>query len=591
MNQLVWGWLRSFSILRSTSKSRRAVRRRPSSRRPLGIDQLEVRALVSHALGEHAHPHPTLQILLDGQELTIPANIGVTPERLYAYHTHDTSGQLHYDGEAAHQGTSGLDPIGSSLRFTTLDDFFDVWRETGTPGTPQNNPDAFFSSTRIMDRVADATHAVTFTVNGQPNSQFENYSLHPGDAAVISFAEVVNQAPTANAQTVNTAIGTNAAITLTGDDGNPEVTQTLSFRVQTLPTNGTLRDSNGSVVTVGGNLPSANLTYTPNAGFAGSDNFTFLVVDNGGTSNGGQDTSNPTTVSINVRPNQAPTANAQNVAVTQDTAKSITLSGDDGDAGVTQTLSFHVQTLPTNGTLRDSGGNAVTIGATLPSANVTYTPNAGFTGADNFSFIVKDNGGTTSGGQDTSTIATVSLNVAPRVTPPTGTPGGTVKLRGRQLVHGGAGNNVFDIALSADGNSVEVDTRTGIPRSFARSSVDRLCIEGRQGADAITIDADVEVPAHILGGRGPDVIVGGSGPDRIRGGRGADVIDGGRGNDVLRGRRGADMVMGGDGDDWLGGGRGPDSMDGGAGNDTIHGGRGTDTDMNPEPADRVFGML
>jgi hypothetical protein len=110
-------------------------------------------------------------------------------------------------------------------------------------------------------------------VNGQPNNQFENYSQHPGDAAVISLVEVVNQAPAANAQTVNTPISTNAAITLTGDDENPEVTQTLSFRVQTLPTGGTLRDSGGSVVTVGSNLPSPNLSYTPNTGFVGSDNF------------------------------------------------------------------------------------------------------------------------------------------------------------------------------------------------------------------------------------------------------------------------------------------------------------------------------
>jgi hypothetical protein len=547
--------------------------------------------MVSHALGEHAHPHPTLRILLDGQELTIPANIGVTPERLYAYHTHDTSGQLHYDGAEAHQGTSGLDPIGSPLRFTTLDDFFDVWRETGTPGTPQNNPNAFFSSTRIMDRSADATHAITFTVNGQPNNQFENYSLHPGDAAVISFVEVVNQTPTANAQTVNGSLNTTSSITLTGDDGNTEVTQTLSFRIATLPTRGSLRDSGGNPVTIGTTLPTPNLSYMPGPGFAGNDSFTFIVQDSGGTANGGEDTSNPATVSINVRPNQAPTAGSQTVAVTQDTAKSITLTGDGGDTAVQQALTFRVQTLPSNGALTDSAGNAVTAGTPLPGPNVTYTPNAGVTGSDNFTFTVQDNGGTEGGGQDTSTAATVSLNVTARATPPAGTPGGMVKLRdGQLMVHGGAENNVFDIALSADGNSLEVETGAGTPQSFDLSDVQRLCIKGRGGDDTITIDSDVEVPAHILGGRGRDEIVGGSGPDHIRGGRGPDVIDGRDGDDVLRGRRGADQIMGGEGDDWMGGGRGPDSMDGGAGSDLMHGGRGTDTDMNPDPADRVFDM-
>jgi hypothetical protein len=77
-----------------------------------------------------------------------------------------------------------------------------------------------------------------------------------------------------------------------------------------------------------------------------------------------------------------------------------------------QSLSFRVQSLPTNGTLRDSVGNTIAVGTTLPTATVSYTSNAGFTGSDNFSFIVIDNGGTANGGQDTSSTATVSINVA-----------------------------------------------------------------------------------------------------------------------------------------------------------------------------------
>jgi Ca2+-binding RTX toxin-like protein len=203
---------------------------------------------------------------------------------------------------------------------------------------------------------------------------------------------------------------------------------------------------------------------------------------------------------------------------------------------------------------------------------------------------VQDNGGTDGGGQDTSTVATVSLNVAPQQTNPPGTPGGTVNFRdGQLMVHGGSENNIFDIALSASGDEVEVDTGDG-PQSFDLASVERLCMEGRRGADTITIDPDIDIPAHILGGRGPDEIVGGSGPDHIRGGRGPDMIDGWDGDDVLRGRRGADFVMGGEGDDLLRGGRGADQMDGGPGSDIMHGGPGTDTDMNPDPLDRVFDM-
>lgn len=74
--------------------------------------------------------------------------------------------------------------------------------------------------------------------------------------------------------------------------------------------------------------------------------------------------------------------------------------------------------MPTRGTLRDSANALITVGTTLPSATVTYTPNTGITGNDNFTFIVMDNGGTANGGVDTSTAATVAITVtAVPVTP------------------------------------------------------------------------------------------------------------------------------------------------------------------------------
>ncbi|HEY6565349.1 MAG TPA: DUF3105 domain-containing protein, partial [Pirellulaceae bacterium] len=152
--------------------------------------------------------------------------------------------------------------------------------------------------------------------------------------------------------------------------------------------------------------------YTPNTGFTGNDTFTFVTMDNGGTAGGGQDTSTAATVTITVSSgNLRPTANAQTVNVSRNTAANITLTGDDGDPNAVQTLSFRVQTLPASGTLRDSANNVVTVGTSLPSAALTYTPNAGFTGNDSFTFTVMDNGGTAGGGQDTSTPATVSLPV------------------------------------------------------------------------------------------------------------------------------------------------------------------------------------
>jgi hypothetical protein len=359
-------------------------------------------------IGEHIHP--ILEIEMLGEPVSIPADIGLAPTRHYSPHTHDTTGTLHI-GEGP---LSGIDPPGSPGRLTTLKDFFDVWRTTN-PGTPQNNPNAFFSRTRLLDRTADATHAVFMTVNGQPNDLFENYSPHDADQVLLSYRQVVNRAPSATAQTVNTAGGASVSITLSGDDGNLEgVVQTLNFRIERLPASGTLRDSRGSAVSVGANLPSPNVTYTPRAGFSGTDRFGFIVTDNGGTANGGRDTSTPADVTINVAAssaNQPPTANAQSVRVAPGTTAAISLGGDDGDALVEQALSFRVQTAPANGVLRDSSGNPVTSGATLPGSNLTYTPNSGFVGTDSFTFDVSDDGAGTSGGPLTSNLAVVSLNV------------------------------------------------------------------------------------------------------------------------------------------------------------------------------------
>jgi hypothetical protein len=88
----------------------------------------------------------------------------------------------------------------------------------------------------------------------------------------------VNDAPVANPQTVNTAAGAAVNITLTGSDVEGS---TLTYAVVGNPASGALS----------GTAP--NLTYTPNTGFSGTDNFTFRVND-------GALNSTTATVTINV---------------------------------------------------------------------------------------------------------------------------------------------------------------------------------------------------------------------------------------------------------------------------------------------------
>ncbi|RZJ32124.1 MAG: hypothetical protein EON85_02210, partial [Brevundimonas sp.] len=84
----------------------------------------------------------------------------------------------------------------------------------------------------------------------------------------------------------------------------------------------------------------------------------------------------------------ASTANAQSVSTAYNTAVAVALTGSG-----TGPLSYTVTTLPTNGTLSGSG------------ANLTYTPTAGFSGADTFQFTTTNAGGT-------SAPATVTVTVA-----------------------------------------------------------------------------------------------------------------------------------------------------------------------------------
>ena len=94
--------------------------------------------------------------------------------------------------------------------------------------------------------------------------------------------------------------------------------------------------------------------------------------------------------------NQAPVALAQNIALDKNTFAQVTLSATDAD---NNTLTYTIVSGPSHGTL--SG--------TAP--NLAYTPNAGFSGQDQFIFKVND-------GTSDSNLATVILNVRAEVIPP-----------------------------------------------------------------------------------------------------------------------------------------------------------------------------
>jgi hypothetical protein len=68
------------------------------------------------------HIHPLLSVIVDGQKVPVPANIGIEPsgQTMAALHTHDDSGTIHVES-----------PV---VRSYKLGEFFDVWGVRLTEG-------------------------------------------------------------------------------------------------------------------------------------------------------------------------------------------------------------------------------------------------------------------------------------------------------------------------------------------------------------------------------------------------------------------------------------------------------------------------
>ena len=146
---------------------------------------------------------------------------------------------------------------------------------------------------------------------------------------------------------------------------------------------------------------NGTLSFTPAPNANGTATITLTLRDNGGTANGGQDTSAPQTFIITLNPiNDAPVANDASITTNEDTAYSGTLTGSDADG---DTLSFAKATDPAHGTLTVNTNGAF-----------TYTPAANYFGSDSFTFSVNDG----HGGSDTGTvnITVNSVNDAPSFT-------------------------------------------------------------------------------------------------------------------------------------------------------------------------------
>ena len=196
-------------------------------------------------------------------------------------------------------------------------------------------------------------------------------------SAPATVSVIVTDTPAASAQSAIIQVNANSTpITLSGKD---PLSQALIFAL----VNGT-GPSNGLVS--GFNAKTGVVYYMPNHGYIGSDAFMFTVTNSSGV------TSPAATVKITVA--DTPSALAQSVSVAQNsTGTSIVLAGKDP---LGQLLTFAVVTNPANGSLSVFNPN---------TQSVTYTPVAGYTGTDTFTFTVTNSSGIV------SAPATVTITV------------------------------------------------------------------------------------------------------------------------------------------------------------------------------------
>ena len=206
-----------------------------------------------------------------------------------------------------------------------------------------------------------------------------SYGVSDDDGAVsttIVTLEVLteNSIPIVTEDTFTTFVGVPKSISPLANDNDPDMDE-LRISSLTLPVHGRLALN-----------ADQSLLYTPEAGFAGEDYFSYTASDGrGGIAS--------STVTIRVKEdNLPPVANDNDVSVESGDETVIDLLGDDfdedGDAIFLTSL-----TLPFNGQLTFN-----------PDQTVVYTPHSSFVGNDSFTYRISDGRGGEASGQVNLTV-------------------------------------------------------------------------------------------------------------------------------------------------------------------------------------------
>ncbi|NRB40264.1 MAG: tandem-95 repeat protein [Pseudomonadales bacterium] len=236
---------------------------------------------------------------------------------------------------------------------------------------------------RIQTTVAAGSYVIAVTGEGNSVSPYSDYAslgMYFLSGSVTPASEQPgNNAPVANNDAATIDEDAMGAITVLVNDSDADG-DTLNIIA--------VSSANNGLVTING----SQLQYTPANDFNGNDSFSYTISD-------GMGGSAQATVTMTVNAvNDAPQASNDNANLDQDTAMTIQVLSNDSDIDdAASALFISVTTASSNG--------SVLISTDQKSLN--YTPAAGFSGSDNFSYTVSDAAGATATATVTITVNAV----------------------------------------------------------------------------------------------------------------------------------------------------------------------------------------
>ncbi|PIE65338.1 MAG: hypothetical protein CSA24_02780, partial [Deltaproteobacteria bacterium] len=262
----------------------------------------------------------------------------------------------------------------------------------------------------------------------------------------------VNDPPFAQDDASSVPADTTTTLDLLANDSDPDG-DALTVLITGLPLHGT--------VSVG---DDGQVSYTPPAGFEGTDTFIYTVCDPSGLCD-------EATVTLNVGSgNTNPDALDDVATVTEDTAVTIDVLDNDGDPDGDQNLTVTSAGPAEHGTVE-----------VTPDGTVVYTPDPDFNGTDTFTYTVCDD----HGGCDT---ATVTVTVEPANDAPTAIDDAVETLAGTPVELDPTDN---DVDVDGDGLHVAGVTQPAhgqvnvLPDGTVRYTPD----DGFSGTDSFTYSA------------------------------------------------------------------------------------------------------